>query len=1086
MKNNMKRKLLFVAFILCFSVSMFAQRTITGTVRDVLSDPLVGVSVSVKGTQRGTLTDMDGKFSLQIQSDDKILFFTYLGMNSKTVNIGNKTHYDVVMEENSTLLSEVVVSAMGINRDAKSLPVAQQRVDAATIAEVRDPNIVSSLAGKVAGVMVTPPPSATGSARIVIRGNSSFTGYNQPLFVVDGMAIDNTDGSKDAGRDGGLDMGNGAADINPDDIESIDVLKGPNAAALYGSRAANGAIIITTKKAKENRFKVSFSSNTMYRYITQWPAFQNSFGMGHMTRMVGGNSAWLATTDAKGNLYPYPGIPMAAEIFTDQGGRSNGGPMLGTPYLSFDGQIYTYSPQPGNVYDFYQKASTYTNNINIEGGNADNNYRVSLTNLQADDVVEKQNKVNKNTLNMRFYNTLIKNLTLDTKLIFIDDDTQNRRYANQSGWNPLYMYIKMPRSITLDELKYYKTPAGTETVKVGDNHNPYWIINETANRDTKMRVMANFDLSYQILPSLKASLKYGREYISTNTMEYRNKGALGGGSDAAGYYRRQYNVIDNSQYDWLLIFNDRFFNKNVSILATLGGQQLDYKGSWLRASLESLKQADFSHISNSDDYPQSDEDVRGWKRINGLYGSLSVGYKDFVYLDITGRNDWSSTLPKANNSYFYPSIGISWLPTEMFGISSDKFYGKLRASYAQVGNDTDPYRLLPYLDLRSGNIFGGYKYVSLPGTLPNSHLKPERTRSRELGTEIRLLKGRLNFDITYYQANSFDQIVEADMSYSSGYEKRVFNAGEIQNKGWEIAVNTTPVKYKAFQWDLDFNYTKNESEILSMVEGLDQIQIGQIFDFYNVLRVGLPYGSLYGSKWLTDQQGRKMVTANGDPVKVDYDYLGNFNPDFMFSIANRFRWKNFDAYLLIDMKKGGKLYSGTMRQAIRNGVISGDEKQKESFWERMVIMGESGGADDVWGGTVLENAYVYDPTQYDDIYGMNPVDPNYVPEKFTGYLWPGNVGYFADAYCSEVTYDASFIKLRELSIGYNLPRSLISKIKMSNARISLVGRNLWVIYQKTPKGIDPEAALNAGNGQGMESGSLPPSSSFGMDIKISF
>jgi hypothetical protein len=426
------------------------------------------------------------------------------------------------------------------------------------------------------------------------------------------------------------------------------------------------------------------------------------------------------------------------------------------------------------------------------------------------------------------------------------------------------------------------------------------------------------------------------------------------------------------------------------------------------------------------------------------------------------------------------------LPTEMLGIPSRLFYGKLRTSYAEVGNDTSPYRLQPYMNLGDGNIYGGYKYVSLPGTVPNNHLKPERTRSLEFGADLRFLDGRLNFDITYYQSNSFDQILEADMSFSSGYSKRIFNAGEIENRGWEIATNIIPVKTKDFLWNMDLNFTKNESEVISMVPDLDQIQLGQIFDFLNVLRVGLPYGAMYGSKWVTDHQGRLMVTDNGSPVKAENAYLGNFNPDFMFSIGNRFKWKNFDAYILFDMKKGGRLYSGTMRQSIRNGVIAGKEKEQESFWKRTVIMGESGGSDDVWGGTLIPNTYVYDPAQYDNVNDMNPVDPDYVPKQFTGYLWPGNVGYYADAYCSEVTYDASFVKLRELSIGYNLPKSLISKIKMSNARISLVGRNLWILYQNTPKGIDPEAALNAGNGQGMESGSLPPSTTFGVDIKIAF
>jgi TonB-linked SusC/RagA family outer membrane protein len=1085
------RKIFLFMVLCCFCNHAFAQKTITGTVRDA-SDrdaTLPGVSIQVKGANRGNVTDIDGNFSIQVRTEDKDLVFSFIGMKTKTVSIGNQTRIDVLMEPDVNTLNEVVVSALGIRRENKSLTVAQQRVDAQTIAEVKDPNIVSSLAGKVAGVVVTPPNAATGSARIIIRGNSSFTGYNQPLFVVDGMAIDNSDGSESVNVNGGLDMGNGASDINPEDVESIDILKGPNAAALYGSRAANGVIIITTKKAKEGRFKISVNSNAMFRYITQWPEFQNSFGEGHKVKIQGDSRLidLVQTTDSDGNLYPYPGILTAYGINRGgQGGRSNGGPMIGMPYLGHDGEMHTYSSQPDNVYGFYQKASTYTNTIAVEGGNKDNNYRVSLTNFNADDVVERQNLVNKNTLTMRFFNTLVKNLTLDSKLTVIDDDTENRRYANQSGFNPLYMYTILSRSMDLEQLKYYKTEDGLERVRVGDIHNPYWSINETGNQDTKTRLMANFDLSYQVLPYLKLTLKYGRDYISTNSTEYRNKGALGGGSDAAGYYRHQYNLTDNSHYEWLMIYDDRFFNNKVSVMGTLGGSQLDYKGSWLNASLQSLKQSGFAHISNSDEYPQSDEDVMSRKRIRGLYGSISVGYNDFIYLDVTGRNDWSSTLPPENCSYFYPSVGVSWLPTELLKIPSTVFYGKLRASYAQVGNDTSPYRLLPYLDLGGGNIYGGYKYVSLPGTVPNNHLKPERTRSWEYGADLRFLDSRLNFDITYYRSLSFDQIIEANMSLSSGYSRRVFNAGEIENKGWEIAVNAVPIRLKDFRWNADINFTQNESMVKTMVPGLEEIQLGQIFNFMNVLRVDLPYGSMYGTKWLTDQQGRKMVTSAGAPVKVDNVYLGNFNPDFMFSIGNRFQWKNFDVYFLIDMKKGGKLYSGTMRQAVRNGVVAGNEKEREGVWKRTVIMGDSDAQDNLWDGALLENTYIYDPAQYDNVYDMNQTDPNYVPAKYTNYRDPSTIGYFADDFCSEVTYDASFIKVRELSIGYNLPKKWISVAKMSNARLSLVGRNLWILYQNTPKGIDPEAAINAGNGQGMESGSLPPSTTFGVNLKIDF
>jgi TonB-linked SusC/RagA family outer membrane protein len=1082
---------------------MFAQKTITGTVKDATSDPLIGVSVSVKGTQRGAVTDINGNFSLQIQSGDRVLSFTYLGMNDKTVNIGNETHYNVIMEENSTLLSEVVISALGIQRESRSLPVAQQRVNAETIAEVRDANLVSSLAGKVAGVMITPPASATGSARIVIRGNSSFTGNNQPLFVVDGMAIDNSDGSREVNKNGGLDMGNGAADINPDDIETIDVLKGPNAAALYGSRAANGVILITTKKATEGRFKVSVASNTMMRYISQWPDFQNAFGVGHMTRMLGnGNqgspngrpSSVMELMDENGNPYPYPGIPTMQGILLNVATRSNGGPQIGTPYIGLDGQIRYYSPEPDNVYGFYQKAWTYTNNIAFEGGNKDNNYRISLTNFQANDVVENQNLVNKNTLTLRFFNTLVKNLTLDSKLTFVADNTKNRRYANQSNYNPLYMYTIMPRTLTLDQLKNYKTPEGKESVRVGDIHNPYWTINETNNFDHKYRVMANFDLSYQILPTLKLNLKYGREYNQTKTEEFRNMGALSDDYNGKGFFKTQTNKYDNQMMEWQLLYHQRF--DNISILSTLGGNRLDYKGWWQNSEIRQLKVPNLQSMQNFDDksWVNADNGAESWKRINSLFGSISVGYNDYVYLDVTARNDWSSTLPLKNCSYLYPSIGTSIIPTTMFKIPERIFFGKLRVSYAEVGNDTDPYRLIPYYELSQNNTFLGYKFASLSGTLPKIDLKPERTRSVELGADLRFLNGRINFDFTWYKKNSYDQIVDAAMAPSSGYHRKIFNNGEIENNGIEIMMSTIPIETRNFVWNIDANFTKYNSKVVKMLDN-NEIEIGEVFSLKNRVVEGYPYGAMFGTVWLTDLEGRRMVNMNnGEPIRKENVYLGNFNPDFMFGISNRFRYRDFDLYVLVDMKKGGKLYSGTRRQGIRNSVIAGLEEQRESWWMRDIIFGDGG--DNVWGGVqfsdknqfniINQNIYYYVPAMYESMETMIPIDPDYTPEQCTRYFWPGNVGYYSDGFDDLIIYDASFIKLREISIGYNLPKKLISKIKMSNARVSVVGRNLWVLYQKTPKGLDPEAALNAGNGQGLESGSLPPNTTFGVDIKIAF
>ncbi|MCD7971650.1 MAG: SusC/RagA family TonB-linked outer membrane protein [Candidatus Azobacteroides sp.] len=1078
------KRIFLLLLIGSFCSAVFGQKVIQGTVYDASDDmsTLPGVSILVKGTSKGAITDIDGNYSITIDPDkDKELVFSFIGMETQTISIRNRDRIDVTMDLSANSIGEVVVSALGIKRDARSLTVAQQRVDAETMSEVRDQNIVSSLAGKIAGVQVTPPTSSTGSARIVIRGNSSFTGNNQPLFVVDGMAIDNSDGSNGVNKNGGLDMGNGAADINPDDIETIDVLKGPNAAALYGSRAANGVIIITTKKAKDGRFKVSVNSNTMFRYISQWPDFQNAFGVGHMSQMVGGNRNVLITEDADGNLYPYPGIPSMEKMMNTISSRSNGGPQIGQPYIGLDGLMYSYSPQPDNIYDFYKTAYTLTNNIAIEGGNIDNNYRVSFTNMKANDVVDQQNLVTRNTLNMRFYNTLLKNLTLDSKVTIVDDDTENRRYANQDQYNPLYMYTILPRTMTLDQLKTYKSTDGTELAKLDNTHNPYWIMNETRNEDNKTRILANFDLSYQFLPSLRGTLKYGREYIEVKRYQFRNKGALGSVDDLNGYYNEGMSKTNNDMYEFLFVYDQRF--NDFSVVGTFGGSRLDFYNYWNSAEIRSLKQAGFAHIQNTNDYPRTDE-YTSKKRINSLYGSVSVGFRDWIYLDVTGRNDWSSTLPKANNSYFYPSVGLSWIPTEMLQVPSSLMYGKLRGSYAKVGNDTDPYRLIPYFNFASDNIFAGYKYASMDGTLPNSELKPEMTTSYEVGADLRFLNGRINLDVTYYQSNSKDQIVEADMASSSGYQQKMYNAGEIRNRGWEIAARFIPLELKDFSWELGLNYTRNESKVLSMVEGADEIQLGEIFSLRNIVKEGYPYGSLFGTVWLEDNQGRRMVNkTNGEPQRSENAYLGNMNPKYMLSISNRFKIKDFDVYVLVDMKKGGKLYSGTRRQAIRNGVITGLERDHEDYWKRTVIFGEGG--DYLWGGTHFNDIYYYDESAYEPG-TMNPIDPNYEPEKCDLYFWPGNVGYYADGYDNLITYDASYVKLRELSIGYNLPKSLISKIKMTNARVSLVGRNLWILYQKTPKGLDPEAALNAGNGQGLESGSLPPTTTLGFDIKVSF
>ena len=526
-------------------------------------------------------------------------------------------------------------------------------------------------------------------------------------------------------------------------------------------------------------------------------------------------------------------------------------------------------------------------------------------------------------------------------------------------------------------------------------------------------------------------------------------------------------------YDFIFVLNKQI--KDISINATFGGNRSDYYGYTNGANISSLKQAGFANISNSNDYPNTWENS-GRKRINSLYGSASIGYKGWIYTDLTGRNDWSSTL---KSPYFYPSVGLSWIPTDMLKIPSTLFFGKIRGSYAMVGNDTSPYKSSDYVyyTLSSTNIYNGYKYASLPTTMSNPDLKPEMTTSFEIGTDLRFFNSRLNFDFTYYNAVSKNQIVDAQMSPSSGYAYRTYNAGAIRNKGVELSVKAVVIEKKDFSWEITTNYTKNNSMVESMVAGLDRIVLGQTWNSLSVVQTGYPYGSLFGRVWKTDNQGRKLVNSLGAPVIQDNQYLGNANPEFLLSVGNSFKYKNFDVYVLLDGKKGGKVFSGSRKKGITAGVFSGDEAQRTDFWYRTTIMGD-GGVPNLWGGTQFSNIY------YD--YDVANAPKGFVPQKCNLYFNPQEVGYYADQFDNIALYDASFIKLRELSVGYNLPKKLIAKLQMTNAHISLVGRNLWIFYQNTPKGLDPESALNAGNGQGLELGALPPTTTLGFDIKISF
>ena len=638
----MKKILLLLVGLLAFVSIGAQQRVVKGRVTD-RSDgsPIPAVTISTvdkAGLKHGGLTDADGYYNIQIPQESSILTFSFVGMKTVQVKIGNRKVINVVMEEDAVMTEEVVVTALGIKREAKALSYSTQGVDMESINDAKSSNIVSSLSGKIAGVQITPPGMNNGSARIVIRGNNSVTGNNQPLFVVDGMPIDNYDG-----ENGNMDYGNGAADINPDDIENIEVLKGANASALYGSRAANGVILITTKKGGD-KLKVDVNSNCMLQTLVEFPEYQNSYGVGTSFYIDNKNNPPLSNTNY----------------------RSWGSPMMGQPVIGLDGKLKPYLPEPDNVKDFYQTAATWTNSISVEGGNKKSQYRISYTNVHSSSVVEKFNIDNKSTFNIRLNNQFTNWLSLDSKVSYIDDRVTNRQYSKSDNKNPMNSYVHMARSTSLSELYTWKDANGSEIGTHRNFSNPYWIINENKNKDVKKRIIGAFVLKADIIDGLSLQAKAGIDTYNWNGYAFNNIGAM---NDKDGQMQTFQQEMESFNIEGLLTYNKRF--KDFSLMANAGLVMYSTKQTRYDQMVNSLLQPGLINISNSAESPK-DTQRMSEKKINSLFGAVSLGYKDYLYLDITGRNDWSSTLPPKNNSYFYPSIGTSFIFSEAFKIGGFK------------------------------------------------------------------------------------------------------------------------------------------------------------------------------------------------------------------------------------------------------------------------------------------------------------------------------------------------------------------------------------------------------------------------------
>ncbi|MFA9392963.1 MAG: SusC/RagA family TonB-linked outer membrane protein [Prolixibacteraceae bacterium] len=1098
-----KFALLITCMVLCSLHVVFAQsRSITGTVSDADDGgTLPGVSVVVKGTSMGTVTDIDGKFTLNVPEDAKILVFSFVGMMPRELSLTSADNYTVGMIKADISVDEVVVTAMGIARDKKSLGYAVQEVSGEAVDQVKSGNFITSLSGKVSGVQIKNNTNFGGSTNVIIRGSSSLTGTNQALFVVDGIPIDNSNTNNSGQMTGrnGYDYGNAAADINPTDIESISVLKGAAATALYGSRAANGVILVTTKKGKASNSKspaVSISSNVTISTIdaSTFPKYQMDYGAGY-------GKAYYSDTD-------HPGL----EFYGDVNG--DGTTDFTTPYYEdasrgekFDPTVMVYqwdalypespnymkatpwvAPEQGPA-SFFETGVSTKENIEISGGDDKTTYRFSYTYFDQKGVMPNSN-LTKNNAIFTGTHKIFDNLMITTSANYSTTNGKGRPstgYSDNiiSGFRQWYqvnvdlqaqkdLYEATERNVTWN-------PNAYDDLAPAYWDNPYWVRNQNYEKDQRNRLIGYAQLDWDITSNLKMM---GRYAVDTYSELQEEQKAVGSGSgefgvgrgDANSGYSRFNRSFTETNLDMMLNYH-KTFSENFDLTALLGTNIRRSSIDQVFASTNNgLAVAGVYALSNSVDPMLPPEELMTRVGVNGVFGSVSLGFMDTYFIDATIRRDQSSTLPAENNAYIYPSVTGSMLFSNLMDADWLSL-GKLRLNYAEVGSSAPALRVL---DTYIANApFSGNSLVTVSNTKLNSALKPESQKALEAGIEMNFFKNRLGFDLAVYKNNTFDQLMPVSISYTTGYSSKWVNAGEIQNSGIELSAFVTPVKTKDFRWDVNLNWAANQNKVLSLFTDqagneVQNLQLGSLQGGVSInARVGEAYGSIMGSDFQYADNGGKIVSqTSGRYLKsaTNDQVLGNVNPDWNGGINNMFKYKNLSFSFLIDMQKGGDIFSLDLWYGMGTGLYEetaglndlGNEKRDA------IVKNDDGTYAATSGGTINEGV---------DADG----NPNTVRVNNETY---GAMGWAVDPNARWV-FDASYVKLREITLSYDLPKSLVSKLSLANASVGLVGSNLWIISKNLPH-ADPEASQSSGNIQGWQSGVMPATRNIGVTVNIKF
>ncbi|MTI31051.1 SusC/RagA family TonB-linked outer membrane protein [Xanthovirga aplysinae] len=1044
MKKNVLLCFMLVGAL--FSRAFAQEKTITGTITSETDGyGIPGVNVLLKGTAIGTITDFDGKYSLGgIPQDGGILIFSTVGMESQEIEIGAQSVIDILMKEDVQQLSEVVVTAMGLKRDKAKLGYSVQEVNADKLEKATNTNAFEALSGKVAGVQITDAGSTPGAGvNVIIRGSTSLDRDNQPLYVVDGVPISNNDVNTVFAADFNAPVStNRAVDINPDDIESMSVLKGASAAALYGAQAANGAIIITTKSGKgKDGLNVDFSISHAIEEVNKLPGITHKYARGR----DGGYSN--RTHWSWGPAYASnPKFPDGTEIWVDAPGDAMGGvkDVSGQPIPIFE----------DNFSRVWQKGSNTNVNLAVSGSTDKTHYYTSVSSLANEGIV-KNSKYNRTSFMIRGGHKVTDRLKVEGSANYIRTNTHKFRQGSSGLMGVMAYWHHM-----WDVEGEYQDENNLPIWFSPSYNDPQWTMEYEGEAGYVNRLIGNMGVSYDVADWLTVSFKQGIDTYADERKEYSPFGS-----------RRTTNnegLIQEVRVNDMVLNSDLLFTgvKNLSDVFELnyvvGGNIYQTRYNQLFVRGLGLTVPGFDNIETASEqtvYPSAQHYLR-----MGVFADVTVGYDNYLYLGLTGRNDFSSSLPSDNNSYFYPSTNLGFVFSELTDISWLSL-GKLRASWARVGKDADPYSLSDVYVNRAPGRFGNLRY-SLSDIKRNPELRPEITDSWELGTDLRFFDGKLSLDLSYYNTLSKDQIVEVPVSTTTGYGSMIQNAGTIQNKGIEavLAINN-PIEVNGLNWDLSFNFTKNENTVKEIAEGLDNIVLGTGWWSSATIeaRVGEPYQAIYGVGFEKDENGNTLVDADGYPVIAsEAQKLGNVLPDWNLGINNSLSYKGLTLAFLIDIKKGGDIVNGTKAALQYSGL-------HESTGERYYDGDPHSTATTVVEGMVVD------------------AEGNSTGVKNTKAI-PMDNGYWHDynVYVDEtLVEDASWVRLRNVSLTYSIPKKLFGRAPFKSIDFTLSGRNLFLWTPYT--GVDPEvSAMGVGNAQGYDELSYPGTKSYSASLKLKF